>query len=123
MSRRLVQPELSEYPITSKDGSTKVLNAETIYKFLDTDGKNGRWLAVLTIQTSWTNSTGERVTKSNVRIFGWEHKALTKWDGDQMKRVPTGEYGWVADQNHSINKKNIWDQTVDAVDKQLKTLV
>jgi hypothetical protein len=119
---RLEQPDVSEYPITSKDGSTKVLDAETIYKFTDPDKKSGRWLAVLTIQTSWKDTEGKQTTKVNVRILRWEYRALTKWDNDQKKRVPTGEYGWVQEQDHSVNKKTVWDKTVAAVDEQLGAL-
>lgn len=120
MSRE--QPEVSEYPITSKDGSTKVLDAETIYKFTDPDKKSGRWLAVLTIQTSWKDAEGKQTTKVNVRILRWEYRALTRWDNDQRKRIPTGEYGWVQEQDHSVNKKTVWDKTITAVDKQLGAL-
>jgi hypothetical protein len=98
MSRQVPQFELGDYPVW-KDMT--VVAARTLYYW-----EERYWLAVLTVDT-----VHEEKTRRNVQIYRW------RWRKDR-----DGNLRWQRDQQHTINKAQLWEDTKLAVDEMLKYL-
>jgi len=119
MGIEIEQPSLDEYPLNRVGGKIELLDAETIYRFKNSNDTDGRWLAVLKIKSTFGRNNRESVS---VRIYRWRWRQPTKWNQEQRKRVPEGEYRWFLEQKHNINKREIWERTRAAVDKFLSNI-
>jgi hypothetical protein len=116
---RVEQPKLSEYPIAATD-KIQVLDAYTIYKFMDPNGKSGRWQAVLKVKSTYIdNRTNETKTTVTVRVYRWQYRDVGKWDQTQNKRLPTGTLTWAKEHEFSVSKPDIWNSIKSKVDEYL----
>lgn len=117
---KLEQPSISEYPIAESD-KIKILNAYTVYKFMDPNKTDGRWLAVLKVMTTFQDKK-DKTTKSSssVRIFRWQWKQPFKWSASAGKSVPSGDYTWIKEQESAFNKLDIWNTVKTKVDEYIK---
>lgn len=117
------QPNLSDYPLIASKDKIEVLDAYTVYKFLDDNKKTGRWLAVLTVKSKFKTNTGADGTAVSVRIYRWEYREVTRYDRDTNTRIGTGTYKWMEEQTHTINREDIWKKTKGAIDEFLQKYI
>ena len=103
---KVEQPSLDEYPLGDSD-KIKMLEAETIYRFWNDNETDGRWQAVLLVETQYGKS---------IRVYRWRWRRGTKWNPDQRKRIPFGDYRWFLEQQLTLNKQRLWDQIKGAVE-------
>lgn len=118
---KLEQPSLSEYPITDNE-KIKILNAYTVYKFMNPDKTDGRWLAVLKVQTTYIDKDKSTKTSSSVRVFRWQWKQAYKWSAAAGKSIPSGERMWIKEQESAFNKTDVWNMVKTKVDEYIKEI-
>ncbi len=121
--RDVEQPSLEEYPLNRAEGQMKLLAAETMYKFIDDrkDIHDGYWLAVLGVEASF----GDSAPKKSVRIYRWRWRRPVRreeqLDGS-IRYIPVGDYRWISNQKHNINKRHVWEATAKAVTEMLNKM-
>ena len=106
---------MDEYPLQTSSGHIELLDAVTIYNFKDRNDKDGRWLAVLKVKSTFERS-GKPQSAISVRIYGWRWRRGSRYNRDAQKYEPYGEYRWYRDHSHNINKRSIWERTRDAIE-------
>lgn len=113
---------ISEYPVQVSPGRLELVDAYTVYKFQNDMKTDGRWLAVCLCKSIFKKRDNTQGESKSVRIYRWQWRSATRWDADKKKRVPTGEYRWFLEQQHTINKVEIWKSTKDAIEHFIKSL-
>jgi hypothetical protein len=103
------QPELDEYPEKETD-KFKILDAVTVYKFINDSGKSGYWLAVLLVETKWEHwQTKELNTSTKVVIYRWKYREKYKRE-DDGSFTGTGKYSWFREQQLSFGNPSLWEK-------------
>jgi len=121
MAEEYEQPALREYPLNVTPGRFELLDAETLYKFINRDETDGRWLAVCKVKSTFKRRDGSTSTQEKVRIYRWQFKEKRRWNPEERKSFGTGEYAWTQEEVCTPSKK-YWSAIKSLVDEFLSEI-
>ena len=117
----VVQPPLEEYPVQTTPGRFELIEAETLYKFVNPQNNDGRWLAVCKVKSTFQRRDGSTGSSLKVRVYRWRWRERRTYNPDTQERLGTGEYRWTREEVFTPSPK-YWVQTRDLIEKWMKEI-